>query len=123
MNVVSAAQRARDHTSVVRPKHLLSIRKTGTKHWPQTLFQDLGGVDSLQLYHSTGRFTARIRPARLLTKSYEARPITTTEERNDNAKDDLFGRNGCDCRCGGGLRLVAFDADPIAAARDGSRGG
>jgi hypothetical protein len=58
-----------------------TIRKTGTKHWPQTLFQHLGGVDSLQLYHSTGRFTARIRPARLLTKSYEARPITTTEER------------------------------------------
>jgi hypothetical protein len=38
-----------------------TIRKTGTKHWPQTLFQHLGGVDSLQLYHSTGRFTARIR--------------------------------------------------------------
>jgi hypothetical protein len=62
-------------------------------------------------------------PARLLTKSYEARLITTTEERNDNAKDDLFGRSSCDCRCDGGLRLVAFDADPIAAARDGSRGG
>jgi hypothetical protein len=53
----------------------------------------------------------------------QARLITTTEERNDNAKDDLFGRSGCDCRCGGGLRLVAFDADPIAAARDGNRGG
>src|SRR6266481_1728902 len=35
--------------------------KPAQKHWPQTLFQDLGGVDSLQLYHSTGRFTARIR--------------------------------------------------------------
>jgi hypothetical protein len=52
----------------------------------------------------------------------QARLITTTEERNDNAKDDLFGRSG-DCRCGGGLRLVAFDPDPIAAARDGNRGG
>jgi hypothetical protein len=38
-----------------------TIRKTGTKHWPQTLFQHFGGVDSLQLYHSAGRFTARIR--------------------------------------------------------------
>src|SRR4029450_740251 len=112
--------RSRDHTSVVRPKASPTIRKPAQKHWPQTLFQHLGGVDSLQLYHSTGRFTARLRSARLLAKSYEARPITTTEERNDNAKDDLFGRNGCDCRCGGGLRLVAIDADRIAAARDGN---
>jgi hypothetical protein len=45
-----------------------TIRKTGTKHWPQTLFQHLGGVDSLQLYHSTGRFTAHIRPGQITHK-------------------------------------------------------
>jgi hypothetical protein len=82
-----------------------TIRKTGTKHWPQTLFQHLGGVDSLQLYHSTGRFTARIRTDTI-------RPL---------APNGLCGGESADQGCNDEAGSLSDIEASIAAAQAGDR--